>query len=210
MRTMHAPVSALVSDQHLRGPEDPAQLRFLAWLRTLEADRLFVLGDLFDFYWEEPTADQEPVVAALEAFEGELVVLAGNHDFALGRRLGRFAAPSWRGELAGVDTLLVHGDEADRSLGYRTLKAVVRSPAVLAAGRWTGAAGWVGKRASSTSRVHGIRPGLLDAQRAWAAQQDAARVVMGHSHQQTMEPSFVVLGTDTWLRAAKTLEFRRL
>ena len=210
MHTMDAPVSALVSDQHLFGPADPAQRRFLAWLRDLDAARLFVLGDLFDFYWEEPTPKQEPVVAALERFKGELVILPGNHDFALGRRLGRFAVPSWRGELAGVDTLLVHGDEADRSLGYRALKAVVRSPGVRAAGRLTGAAGWFGARASSVSRVHGVRPGLLEAQRAWAAQQDAARVVMGHSHQQTMEPSFVVLGTDTWLRARETLEFRRL
>ena len=195
-------IAALVSDQHLRGPDDPAQLRFLAWLAALDAPRLFVLGDLFDFYWEAPTPAQEPVVRALEAWPGELVVLPGNHDFALGKRLGRFSQPRWRGELGGIDTLLVHGDEADRSAGYLLLKAVVRSQLVAAGARWTGLADRVGPRLSGSSREHGMRPGLLEMQRRWASEQPASRVIMGHSHQPTLEPGFVVLGPDRWLELA--------
>lgn len=197
---------ALVSDQHLHGPDDPRQGRFLRWLASLEADRLFVLGDLFEFYWKHPTPGQLPVVQALLAFPGELVLLRGNHDFTPCDRLAVFTHDRWEGDIAGERTLLVHGDEADPALGYRALKAVVRSPlAQRAPSSW---AHRVAAKAGPASREHGMNPGLLDQQRRWAQAQPHPRVIMGHSHQRTMESGFVVLGVDTWLEADEGLRFR--
>lgn len=197
---------ALVSDQHLRGPDDPRQGRFLQWLDGLDTARLFILGDLFEFYWKQATPEQEAVVQALVAFPGQLILLRGNHDFAPCDRLAPFTRDRWEGDIAGVRTLLVHGDEADPGLGYRALKAVVRSP--LAQSAPPSLAHRVAAKASPASREHGMNPRLLDQQRQWARAQPYSRVIMGHSHQRTMEPGFVVLGVDTWLEADERLQFR--
>ena len=58
----------LVSDVHLGGPEDPTQARFIAWVRTLRADRLCFLGDVFDTWWHwGPRAfpQYQPVIDAV-------------------------------------------------------------------------------------------------------------------------------------------------
>lgn len=131
---------ALVSDLHLAGPDDPRQARFLAWLRALRADRLCLLGDVFQHWWhwgDTPFPQYAPVVDALAASGVPLVVLPGNHDFhapaffarVLGAQGGATVDEVWDGRRVH----LAHGDHVDRGLGYRALGAVLRGPAFAAA-----------------------------------------------------------------------------
>jgi UDP-2,3-diacylglucosamine hydrolase len=122
---------ALLSDAHLAGPDDPNQARLLAFLDGLAVDRLCLLGDIFQHWWHfagAPFAAYRPVVDALRRFP--LTFVPGNHDFhapAFFRdRLGATVATVVEEEWDGLPVHLAHGDEVDRSVGYRTLSTVLR------------------------------------------------------------------------------------
>ena len=122
---------ALLSDAHLRGPQDPNQALLLAFLAGLEVDRLCLLGDIFQNWWHfgaAPFDAYRPVVDALRRFD--LVFVPGNHDF----HAARYFADELRAEVAlsvtdtwdGLPVHLSHGDGADATLGYRAACAVLR------------------------------------------------------------------------------------
>ncbi|MES2640604.1 MAG: UDP-2,3-diacylglucosamine diphosphatase [Myxococcota bacterium] len=122
---------ALLSDAHLAGPDDPNQQRLLRFLATLEADRLCLLGDIFQHWWHfgsEPFAAYVPVLDALRRFP--LTFVPGNHDFHAARYfrdvLGAEVAPVVTTRWDGLAVHLSHGDEVDASIGYRALSAVLR------------------------------------------------------------------------------------
>lgn len=111
-----------ISDLHLSG-ERPATLalfeRFLDALPE-RADRLYILGDLFDV-WVGDDDDAEPagrVRAALRQASRrgvEVLIQRGNRDFLMGRRLmrdtgARLLPDCLVTEVAGQPTLLMHGD----------------------------------------------------------------------------------------------------
>jgi UDP-2,3-diacylglucosamine hydrolase len=113
---------------------------FLSFLRSLEtgAERIFFIGDLFDFWFEYKYVIPKkyfPVLyqlARLREKKIEMHYLPGNHDFWLGeffsRELGIYCYPNdWSGELAGKKFYLFHGDGlAKKDAGYRLLKKVLR------------------------------------------------------------------------------------
>src|SRR6185436_12386705 len=136
--------AAFVSDLHLRG-DDPAGVAravdFVAHVRRLGTDALFLLGDVYLAWMGRRSLEDEglrPFAGALATASAgcvRVVLVHGNHDFMLGhdveRALGVEVAPSGlEVDLGGQRAQLVHGDvfcTADRS--YHRLHAVLRAPA---------------------------------------------------------------------------------
>jgi len=135
-----------LSDVHL-GAGSPGQERLkLARLKDLFAligrdpGPLYILGDLFDFWFEYPTVIQsehfEVLAEMLELGRTgvEITLLAGNHDYWTGpfleRQLGvKTVKEDLTIELDGQKVLLCHGDGLDPAdRGYRILRAVLRNP----------------------------------------------------------------------------------
>jgi UDP-2,3-diacylglucosamine pyrophosphatase LpxH len=194
---------ALLSDAHLAGPDDPNQRALIAFLDTLEADRLCLCGDVFQHWWhwgEAPFVQYAEVIAALRRFP--LSFVPGNHDFhaasffrAMGADVGETLTYEWD----GLRVHLEHGDAVDRSPGYRALSAVLRGRAFAALlDRVSPERAW-----SLLGRLSGhgdVRPDprLVAAQHARAGSIDADLVVMGHTHAPELEGRFANLGD--WVR----------
>lgn len=191
----------MVSDAHLQGQRDPVQHAFISWLEGLEADRLFLLGDIFHHWWTfrgQPMEQYTPVLEALEGVRGrgtELVYVPGNHDFGVGEffrgHLGAEVGPAHTREVEGQRMLLAHGDEADASRGYRLLSRALRSGVfdqlVQALGPDRGTV--LLRRLAGQVHVGPTNEGpLVAAQRAWATarlgsgEHQAHAAVMGHTH----------------------------
>jgi UDP-2,3-diacylglucosamine hydrolase len=202
-------VSALyfISDVHL-GLEPPAdeaakEARLLDLLDDIAADaeRLYIIGDLFDFWFEYRHAVPVHglrVLARLQTMVEagtEVHYLAGNHDFALGpfisEEVGCVVHP---GPFAfGHDDrrfYLHHGDGlAGRDLGYRILKRVLRSGVSQSLWRLVHPdLGFAAARAvSRASRGHTAEKDYGPGDRMEAALQRLAAdghdvVLMGHTH----------------------------
>jgi UDP-2,3-diacylglucosamine hydrolase len=190
---------ALISDLHLEGgPADSAQAAFVDWLDTLDVDALFVLGDLFHAWWgyaDVVPAALVPTCAALARVRDrniQLHVVPGNHDFALGpfftHTLQAHIHPPHARDFDGVRYFLAHGDEADRTLGYRLTRRTLRSRPFAAFMRALGPSrGWALVRSlAGASRHYPADPlPLRQRQQAWACQHldaGAEYVVLGHIH----------------------------
>jgi UDP-2,3-diacylglucosamine hydrolase len=117
-------VAALfISDLHLSEERPAANEQFIDFLETKarRADALYILGDLFE-YWIGDDDLEEPfnavIAGLLRGLTGEGVptyVMHGNRDFLLGERFcaatgAQLLADPTVHEVAGVKTLLAHGD----------------------------------------------------------------------------------------------------
>ncbi len=133
-----------VSDVHLPlNPRSAAREHpFISFLNHLQsrADTLYLLGDLFDFWFEWHRSIPACYFEALRGLRNlrdsgtRIVMAAGNHDFALGPFLeNEIGIECHSDELSftagGKRFFCTHGDgwnRADR--GYRVLKKVLRLP----------------------------------------------------------------------------------
>ncbi len=161
-----------IADVHL-GIEDPAaerakEARLVRLLDEASADagRLFINGDLFDFWFEYRRAVPARglrVLAALHRMASsgiEVHYLAGNHDFALGPYLSEEVGCILHDEAFDVEAdgrrfFLHHGDGlAKKDTGYRILKKVVRSGWAQALWRLVhpDLGLWLARKVSGTSR----------------------------------------------------------
>jgi len=136
--------SLLISDLHLSvdRPDLAATLTdFLAGPAT-RAQRLFVLGDLFEFWVGDDALDEaftSDVAVAFRALADRGVavhLMHGNRDFLLGEvfldRSGmRLLEDPTVLDLHGVPTLLMHGDTlCTDDVAYQAFRRHVRDPAV--------------------------------------------------------------------------------
>jgi UDP-2,3-diacylglucosamine hydrolase len=132
------------SDTHLGVASGEVERQLLAFLRHLpeRARSLVINGDLFEFWFEWryviPRASFRALAALADVVERGVRVLwlAGNHDCWGGEVLRGdvgvdYHVGAWRGQLAGWNTLIEHGDGLrdveDRK--YRRLRTVLRHPA---------------------------------------------------------------------------------
>jgi UDP-2,3-diacylglucosamine hydrolase len=147
------PDALFLSDVHFGAePEERArerEKRLFTFLerRAPDARRLFILGDLFDFWFEYGHAiPRRPFellrrLADLHAKDVEIVYLGGNHDFWAGPFLRDHLGATLhdgptRFDLAGRRVSVMHGDGlAKGDLGYKMLKAVLRNPLAIGAYR---------------------------------------------------------------------------
>lgn len=142
-----------VSDTHFsarnREGERERRALFLRFLSTLPKDAtLFLLGDIFDFYFEYGTVVHNrylDIYCALRSLRDRgigLHFIGGNHDCWVG--------PFMRDELGitthnervafeaqGRSVVAVHGDLVlPRDYGYKVLKSIIRNRMVVSIARW--------------------------------------------------------------------------
>jgi UDP-2,3-diacylglucosamine hydrolase len=151
---MSAPTVVFLSDVHLgmspRDEEAEREARLLAFLRSLpgRASHLYVVGDLFEFWFEYTTAIPRRYFELLRALADlrdagvHVTLMAGNHDFWLGPFLsGELGLSTTDGPLTvehqGRRVWLHHGDGiVAGDLGYKVLRRVLRHPLSIGLYRW--------------------------------------------------------------------------
>lgn len=134
----------IFSDVHLDVADDGREQMagFVSFLRQIDprdTERIIVLGDLFDFWFEYKHVIFSGYFDVLRAFADladagvEFHFVCGNHDFWAGRFLKRHLRfeihPSTlRMEVGGRRVLFVHGDGINpKDVGYRIYKRIARA-----------------------------------------------------------------------------------
>ena len=212
--------SYFISDVHLglgSREEEKAKedilLGFLASI-TADAEALFIVGDLFDFWFEYRTVIPKGFHRTLSAIQGltdrriPVHYVAGNHDFwmrdffadELGVTIHRDPVEL---SIGGKRVLLHHGDGlAHNDLGYRIIKPIMRNRAAIFLYRWLHPDLGVPlargssrtSRAYTTQKDYGERDGMMHfAARRLASGVDI--VIMGHRH----TPVQTALGGGTYI-----------
>ncbi|HEX7054249.1 MAG TPA: UDP-2,3-diacylglucosamine diphosphatase [Burkholderiales bacterium] len=131
--------SLYISDLHLSDDRPAANERFFAFMEgeAAEADALYVLGDLFE-YWVGDDDLDEPFNAVVAGFfrrftaaGRRLCLLHGNRDFLVGERFARDTGAELLADPALIgDTLLMHGDTlCTDDHDYQSWRRTARSPA---------------------------------------------------------------------------------
>lgn len=136
-------VALFVSDVHLSDALPHTTVAFLQFLATkaMQAERLYLLGDLFE-YWAGDDDGETPynhaIIAALRATSDagvELYWIAGNRDFLVGESFAHQTAAQILDDphelqLAGQHLLISHGDAlCTDDVGYMAFRSMVRDPA---------------------------------------------------------------------------------
>jgi len=201
------------------GPEGEARLlEFLATIQG-QADSLYLLGDMFEFWFEYRTVIPKrgfgllARLAELRRAGTALFFLKGNHDFwfqsFLQRELG---AESVHDELEttidGKRVHLSHGDGLDRGAVPRLFRALMRNQvngalySLFHPDVGVGLARWVARR----SRELSARPYLLEDMARFAQAKLAAGcdvVFMAHSHvpEERRFGAGVYINVGDWIRS---------
>jgi UDP-2,3-diacylglucosamine hydrolase len=140
---MQAHASLFISDLHLAAERPRVVEQFFAFLcgPAREAQALYVLGDLFEFWIGDDNVD-DPLnrrvaegFAALAAAGTAVYFMHGNRDLLVGREFaGRAGArllddPTLITDLYGTRTLLMHGDTlCTDDVEYLKFRAYARDP----------------------------------------------------------------------------------
>lgn len=214
--------SYFFSDAHLGigTPEADQQKerRLVSFLETVRSDgkELFIVGDLFDYWFEYRSVVPKGYVRLLGTLASltdagiAITYLAGNHDFWMRGYLTQELGISVQSEaiertLGGKRFYLCHGDGLDPlDRGYRFLKRVFRNRLNIALFSMLhpDCATKVARWSSRTSRKHtGERPREYHYLQEYAARKIGEGydvVIMGHSHvpaiQQLNGGTYVNLG----------------
>ncbi|MBB86654.1 UDP-2,3-diacylglucosamine diphosphatase [Abyssibacter sp.] len=192
----------LLSDLHL-APGDGLTRRFVEYLAgpARDADAIYILGDLFNVWLGDDLsmpehAEAVDAIAAATQAGVTIYVMHGNRDFLLGRVFAEatgvtLLSDPWVGELAGVPTLLTHGDRfCTQDRGYQTYRSIVRSVAVQRAyygmpQRWRERiADRLRKRSRGGTPMKALNITDVDAKALYAAArtEQVQRIFHGHTH----------------------------
>lgn len=197
------PDAIIFSDAHI-GENDPeATERLLEFLRErcARVPRLYILGDLFNFWFGPSQARMRPYRDVLEAIREvaatgtEVTFYHGNRDFYLHEETARrFRMRLVRDfsieEICRRRVLMCHGDElCVNDLSYHKMKRVLRHPLVERAARLLPA--FLVKRFAHLLRVHSRRVVSGKSQRVLGIDEAALRrhfsqgvdaIICGHTH----------------------------
>jgi UDP-2,3-diacylglucosamine hydrolase len=128
-----------VSDAHIGGSSPEAEQRLYRFFESIrgEANSLYILGDLFEFWFEYGNSIPKrgfralAELAELSRTGTHIGYLKGNHDFWFKdfwqRELGAEAADELDVKLDGKRVYLAHGDSLDRALVPRVFRTLMRS-----------------------------------------------------------------------------------
>ena len=188
-----------VSDAHIGGGSPDAEQRLFRFLESIrgKAESLYILGDLFEFWFEYNRAIPKPgfralaELAELSRTGTHIGYLKGNHDFWFKdfwqRELGAEAADELDVTLDGRRVFLAHGDVIDRAVVPRVFRVLMRSRLD----------GWLysllhpdigiglAQAIARASRVKNSKPSLVEDMARFAEGKLASGfdiVIMGHSH----------------------------
>lgn len=112
-----------IADLHLSEARPDLTNAFIHFLATkaTQADELYILGDLFEFWIgdDEQSPLQQQITLALKTRSEQgcrLFYSHGNRDFMIGKRFARecgmtLLPPIYSCEIAGEQALLLHGDQ---------------------------------------------------------------------------------------------------
>jgi UDP-2,3-diacylglucosamine hydrolase len=202
-----------ISDVHLglgpRAEEREKENRLLALLQSIlpDTEELYIVGDLFDFWFEYRTVIPKGfhrTLAVLQSFTDRGIpvkFLVGNHDcwamdfFSVELGMETHRAP-FEATIQGRRVYLHHGDGlATNDFGYRLIKPLLRHPVAVWCYRWLHPDLGVplARGSSRTSRTYtsqkdyGNEEGLLRFARE-RIQEGIHIVVMGHRHQPILMP----------------------
>ncbi len=204
-----------ISDVHLglgsRETEKAKENRLLLFLRSALPDTeiLFIVGDLFDFWFDYRTVIPRGfhrTLAALQEFTeaGKTIhYLVGNHDCWMGDFFETEIGATLHREPFSVTVQskrvhIHHGDGlAENDLGYRLIRPVLRNPAAVWFYRWIHPDIGVqiahgtsrSSRAYTTTKHYGEEKGMIRYAEHMIGQ-GMDIVVMGHHH----KPASVQLG----------------
>ena len=131
----------LISDLHLQASQpELTTLAFSLFDKIArDCDRLFILGDLFEYWIGDDACDHTATevgnrLSSLSRAGVKILVMHGNRDFLLGRRfVESFGGElidddSITAELGGKETLLMHGDTLCTDDGqYQFYRRMVRN-----------------------------------------------------------------------------------
>lgn len=143
----HEGIIYFISDAHLGAEglseERVKQRRLTSFLEAIapEAKKLYIVGDLFDFWFEYRTVVPNRHYWILWALSDlvrsgiRVIYIAGNHDFWVGPFLSTelgletFTEPISTVE-QGLKLFIAHGDglAGKRDIGYRILRKILRNP----------------------------------------------------------------------------------
>jgi len=115
--------SYFISDLHLSPNDEATVLAFQQFMRTTarEAERLYILGDLFEYWFgddqlDDPFyAEQVEQIAAVAQSGVQIYFMGGNRDLLISKRFARAAQLTLLSdpsiiELQGLNIILAHGD----------------------------------------------------------------------------------------------------
>jgi|HigsolmetaAR205D_1030408.scaffolds.fasta_scaffold00039_20 UDP-2,3-diacylglucosamine hydrolase len=132
-----------ISDLHLDGAQPEITDQFLEFLHTegKQAERLYILGDLFEAWIgdDDPDPDKQRAMDALRATTARGVkcfLIHGNRDFLIGKRFVertgvRLLEDGTVVDVYGRRVLLLHGDAlCIDDHAYQRLRRIVRNPLV--------------------------------------------------------------------------------
>jgi len=135
-----------VADAHLgfdrNEKERDKQARLIAFLRHLRgrAEKLYILGDLFDFWFEYgyviPRVGGKVLYELYDLIRSgtEVVYIGGNHDFWIGTFLSdeigtRTVREPMEVRHQGLRIYIAHGDgETEGEVGYKIMRRILRNP----------------------------------------------------------------------------------
>ncbi len=212
--------SYFISDVHLGlgsyQEEKDKENRLLAFLRAIQptAERLFIVGDLFDFWFEYRTVIPKGfhrTLALLQDFTDHGIgveYLLGNHDYWMDdffeKEIGiTVRQKPYETVVDGKRIFLHHGDGlAKHDLGYKLIKPVLRNKMSIFAYRWLHPDLGVklAHRSSRTSRNYTSHKdfGEEEGMKEFATRmidQGMDVVVMGHRH----EPTIAAIGEGVYV-----------
>jgi UDP-2,3-diacylglucosamine hydrolase len=221
-----------ISDSHLGAEPEAIELtkagELVSLLESLHsrAGHLYLVGDIFDFWFEYPyhtESGHESVLGALKSLSESGTALhftGGNHDYWAGRKLASLSGASVHRDPIEVShfgrrLFIAHGDGLPRGdTGYRVLKSIIRSPVAIAGFSLVpprvGAA--IARWASGLSEVTDERidravPSMVDFLRE-KLEDGFDGVVVGHVHRQMLRQwgsgTGVVVGD--WMSSRSVVE----
>ncbi|MDZ4860852.1 MAG: UDP-2,3-diacylglucosamine diphosphatase [Candidatus Hydrogenedentes bacterium] len=206
--------TVIFSDVHLNVAEDGRDLmeKFTAFLSAIDpasTNRIVILGDLFDFWFEYKHVIFSGYFNVLRAFADlsdagvEIHFVIGNHDFWAGRFLRQHLRFQIHEDLTldlnGKRALFIHGDGINPGdSNYRLYKRIARSPIIvrlfgLIHPDWAmGLAQGVSRGSRHMKKVDDLSQGaevapLREFARAALVEGRADIVFCGHSHYPVME-----------------------
>jgi UDP-2,3-diacylglucosamine hydrolase len=135
-------ISDIHLGEHFSEREKTKKQKLIAFLEMIEREKaeLYVVGDLFDFWFEYKHAIPKEHLAIILMFANlhnqglKLTYITGNHDFWLGDFLSREVGFKIYRDMVNVTiddkkVHIIHGDGlAKNDRGYRLLKRVLRNP----------------------------------------------------------------------------------
>jgi len=209
-----------ISDAHLglgsKDKERAKEDRLLGFLKSIlpSTDQLYILGDLFDFWFEYATVIPKGfhrTLTALQEFTDrghEVHYLAGNHDFWMGDYFHSELGMSvhfdpFETTIEGKRIFLHHGDGLSRGdYGYKMIKPVLRNRFNIWIYKWLHpdlgvklARGSSRTSREHTSTNHHAEEGGMIQFATKKIRQGVDIVVMGHRH----KPNMIMIEKGTYV-----------